>query len=68
LPLGANNFPYFKRIEVPAPAKQPQENGLQRIFRVSGIAGDAVGCPEHKAVVSPKRLLEFVRNRDCRFL
>jgi hypothetical protein len=41
---------------------------LLRIFRVNGVAGDAVGRPEDKTVVRPKGLLEFAGNRDCRFL
>jgi hypothetical protein len=53
---------------VPAPAKQSQKNGLQYIFRISWIASDPVGGPEHKTVVGPESSLEFVRNRDCRFL
>ena len=58
----------FERIRIPAPAKQAQENGLQHIFRVSGVAGNPVRRPEHKAVMDPKGSLEFVGNRDRRFL
>ena len=61
-------FRVLEWIGITVAAKQAQKNGLQHIFGVAGIAGDAVGRPEHKTVVCPIGLLEFVRNGDCRFL
>ncbi|HTS35914.1 MAG TPA: hypothetical protein VMH04_09595 [Candidatus Solibacter sp.] len=41
---------------------------MQCIFRIPCVAGNPVRGPEHKTVVHPKGLLEFVGNRDRRFL
>jgi hypothetical protein len=41
---------------------------LQDVFGVARIARDPVGCPEDEAVVRSIRLLDFVGNRDRRFL
>jgi len=41
---------------------------LQHVFRVPGVAANAVSRAEDEAMVIPKDLLELVRNRDCRFL
>ena len=49
-------------------ADQSQEDRLQHVFRVSGIARNPVSGPEDKAVVVLKRFLQFVRNCDGRFL
>jgi hypothetical protein len=48
-------------------AEQPQKDGLQHILRIGGIARNPVRRPEYKTVLGPKCLLEFVRDRDCRF-
>jgi hypothetical protein len=51
-----------------AAPEQAQEDGLQDVFGVARIARDPVGCPEDEAVVRSIRLLDFVGNRDRRFL
>ena len=48
--------------------EQAQEYCLQHVFRVGRVARDSVGCTEDQGVVRTKSLIEFVRNRDCRFL
>ena len=48
-------------------AQQAQEDGLQHVLGVGRIARNAIGRAKDQAVVVSKRLLEFARDRDCRF-
>jgi hypothetical protein len=58
----------FKRVSLRSPSEQAQKDGLQYILGIRSIAGDPVGGAEYQNVVRPKGPLEFVGNRDCRFL
>ena len=56
------------RIGVGCPAEQTQEHRLQHVLGIRRVAGDPVRCAEDQTVVGPKGPIEFVRNRDRRFL
>lgn len=58
----------LKPLGVSAPPQHPQKHRLQHVFRVPRISGNPVGRAEDQAVVGPENLLEFIWNRDCRFL
>jgi hypothetical protein len=55
-------------IGVSVATEQPQEDALQHIFCVGGVACNPVRRPEDKTVLGTKGLFEFVRDCDCRFL
>jgi hypothetical protein len=49
-------------------AEQAQEDGLEHVFGVGGVAGDAVRRAKDQAVVSPEDSLELVWDGDSGFL
>jgi hypothetical protein len=61
-------FRIFQRIGLAPAAQQSQKDRLQRIFGIACVPRNPVGRAENKLVMRSKRSLEFIRNRDRRFL
>ena len=61
-------FRIFQRIGLPPAAQQAQKDRLQSIFGITRVPRYPVGRAENKLVMRSKRSLEFIRNRDRRFL
>jgi len=49
-------------------AQQAQEDRLQDVLRIGGVAGDAVGRAKDQSVMRTEGALEFVRDGDRRIL